>query len=56
MWGRRRLNGPYRWLSTAGDKEELLENPEFIYSEVTGEIRFLPDEPVDVILPRKATK
>ena len=56
MWGRSRLSGPYRWSSTAGDKDEFLENPELIKSKVAREARFLPCEPADVTLPRKATK
>ena len=56
MRGRSRLRRPYRWSSTADDKEEFQVNPELIYSKVIGEAWFLPGEPADTMLPRKAAK
>ena len=55
MRGRSKLGRPYRWLSTADDEKGSF-NMDSLNFEVIGEIWFLPDEPVDVMLPRKAAK
>jgi hypothetical protein len=56
MWGHSRLGRPYRWSSTADDEGEHQLKQGLALPKVVGEIRFLPGEPAEVILSRKATR
>ena len=55
MWGHSRLGSPHCWCAADDEGDSHLKR-RLALPKVVGEIRFLPGEPVDVILSRKATK